>query len=391
MIRARLFAALLLPTLALAACRGDDDASRTPTASTSPAATATRLATSPTVAATATSIPPAPAPSPIAPPAGAPPALRSLPPAPAGSITVGAVGDVSLAREVVDRMAANGAGYPYALIAPALSSDIVFGNLEGALTDRGEPWPKGYRFRTPPVYTPGLRNAGFDLVSLANNHTLDYGVIGLQDTMAALDAAGVRYAGAGNDDAAARAPVILEANGLRVAFLAYADSPTEGGGFAIRDWAAGPGTPGLAIGDPGVVAADVAAAKARADFVIVTAHAGNEYVSAPSATQRAIADAALGAGADAFVGHHAHVVQPVEQRGGQLIAWGLGNFIFDLDEVDLANIPRPRVTLVLQMTLTPGAGVTAWHIVPLVQDADEDRPRPATAEEAAILEGLLTP
>lgn len=390
MSRAWLVAPLLLPLLTLIAC-GNDDSERvsTPTitaAATSTAVAATAPAAPPTQAATVTAAPPA-----SGPPAGAPPPLQSLPPAPPGSITLGAVGDVSLAREVVDRMAVYGAAYPYALIAPALSSDIVLGNLEGALTDRGDPWPKGYNFRTPPQYAPGLRNAGFDVVSLANNHTLDYGVIGLQDTMAALDAVGVRYAGAGNDDAAARAPVMLEANGLRVAILAYADSPTEGGGFAIRDWAAGPGTPGMAIGDPAVVAADVAAAKARADFVIVTAHAGSEYVNAPNATQRAIAEAALAAGADAYIGHHAHVVQPVEQRGGQFIAWGLGNFIFDLDEVDLANIPQPRVTLVLQLTLTPGAGVTAWHFVPLVQDAEEDRPRPATEAEAAVLRGLLTP
>jgi poly-gamma-glutamate capsule biosynthesis protein CapA/YwtB (metallophosphatase superfamily) len=83
------------------------------------------------------------------------------------------------------------------------------------------------------------------------------------------------------------------------------------------------------------------------------------------------------------------MVQPVERRGAQLIAWGLGNFIFDLDDVDLANIPEPRVSLILNITLTKGAGVTAYDAVPVTQDADEDRPRPATADEAAVLRGLI--
>ena len=142
-------------------------------------------------------------------------------------------------------MAANGAGYPYALIASMLQGDIVIGNLEGALTERGEPWPKGYNFRTPPSYAGGLRDAGFDLVSLANNHTMDYGVVGLQDTLAALSGANVGFAGAGNDQASAAAAVVLQANGLRVAFIACVQTPREGGGFAIESWGAGAATPGL--------------------------------------------------------------------------------------------------------------------------------------------------
>lgn len=288
-------------------------------------------------------------------------------------------------------MTANGAGYPYALIAPLITGDIGFANLEGALTDRGEPWPKGYNFRTPPRFTAGLATAGFDVVSLANNHTLDYGEIGLLDTLDALTNAGVSYAGAGRNAAEARAPVIVEANGLRVAFLAYVATPQEAGGFAIEQWLAGEATPGLAYASNEAIAADVAAARAVADFVIVTVHAGTEYRNAPDSTQARIVNAALAAGADAYIGHHAHVVQPVELRNGQLIAWGLGNFIFDLDNVDLANIPEPRVSLVLNFTLTKGAGVTSFEAVPVVQDANEDRPRPATPSEAAVLFELISP
>jgi poly-gamma-glutamate synthesis protein (capsule biosynthesis protein) len=128
-----------------------------------------------------------------------------------------------------------------------------------------------------------------------------------------------------------------------------------------------------------------------ADFIVVSIHAGDEYVNAPNATQRALADAALAAGADLVLGHHAHVVQPVEQRGNQLIAWGLGNFIFDLDQWDLAGIPQPRVSLILNVTLTEGVGVTSWEAIPVRLDEDQDRPRPASPDEAAVLFELIAP
>jgi poly-gamma-glutamate synthesis protein (capsule biosynthesis protein) len=288
-------------------------------------------------------------------------------------------------------MAAEGAGYPYALVAHLLQADLTVGNLEGALTDLGAPWPKGYTFRTPPSFAFGLRDAGFDLVSLANNHTMDYGVEGLADTMTALDTTFVRRAGAGNSAAEAQMPVVLRANGLGVAVVACALTPDEGARFSIRQWEAVGNAPGLFVCDDGPLRAAVAAARAQADFVIVQVHAGDEYLRTPNAVQRRLATTALDAGADAFIGHHAHVVQPVEQRGNQLIAWGLGNFIFDLDPGDLANIPVPRVSLVLRITLTQGAGVTAWEALPVTLDADADRPRPATAEEAAVLQRLITP
>jgi poly-gamma-glutamate synthesis protein (capsule biosynthesis protein) len=319
-------------------------------------------------------------------------ATATSPVAPAGdTITISAVGDISLARQVVERMQADGADYPFALTAPLVDGDIGFANLEGALTERGAPWPKGYNFRTPPRFAPGLARARFNVVTLANNHMLDYGAVGLADTVDALDAAGVRHAGAGADAASARAPVVVEAHGLRVAFVACVLTPNEGGGFDIHAWAAGAGAPGVAVCDAQLLRDAIAAARHEADFVVVAVHAGTEYDTAPNATQRELAEAAMAAGADVYLGAHAHVVQPVEQRGNQLIAWGLGNFIFDLDNVDLANIPRPRVSLLLDVTLTKGAGVTSYRVIPVTQDETEDRPRPATPDEAAILRQLTGP
>ena len=152
-------------------------------------------------------------------------------------------------------MEANGADYPYALIAPLMTGDIGFANLEGPLTDRGEIWPKGYNFRTPPRFAPGLLAGRFNVVSLANNHAMDYDAIGLQDTIAALDAAGVKHAGGGDSlEQAALTPAVLDVRGVRVAFVACALTPTEGGGFDISAWAARPGVTGIAVCDADVAA-----------------------------------------------------------------------------------------------------------------------------------------
>lgn len=345
-------------------------------------ATATATATSTSTATATTSAPVATATPPPA--AAAPPADGSSP-----SVTISAVGDVSLGRQVVDLMNANGAAYPFALVAPLITGDIGFANLEGPLTDRGEIWPKGYNFRTPPRFASALLTGHISVVSLANNHAMDYGAIGLQDTITALDATGVRHAGGGDGIAQAVTPAVFDVRGVRVAFIACVLTPNEAGGFDVHAWAARPGEPGIAVCDAALLHDAIAAARKLADFVVVAVHAGDEYHNAPNATQRELADAALASGADVYLGAHAHVVQPVERRGSQLIAWGLGNFIFDLDAVDLANIPEPRVSLILNITLTKGRGVTSYEAVPVTLDMNEDRPRPATADEAAILSGLL--
>ena len=326
----------------------------------------------------------------VSPPATATPTIVAPTPTPDGaSVTISAVGDISLARQVVDRMEANGADYPFALIAPLMTGDIGFANLEGPLTDRGEIWPKGYNFRTPPRFASGLPAGHFGVVTLANNHAMDYAAIGLQDTIAALDAVGVRHTGGGDGIAQALTPAVFDVRGVRVAFVGCALTPNEGGGFDIHAWAASAREPGIAVCNASLLRDAIAGARKLADFVVVAVHAGDEYHNAPSATQRELADEALADGADVYLGAHAHVVQPIERRGAQLIVWGLGNFIFDLDDVDLANIPEPRVSLILNVTLTKGSGVTAFEAVPVTQDANEDRPRPATADEAAILRGLI--
>jgi poly-gamma-glutamate synthesis protein (capsule biosynthesis protein) len=287
-----------------------------------------------------------------------------------------------LARDLVTLMDLHGPLYPFDAVRPLLSdADITFGNLEGTFTDRGAAMPKTYTFRTPPRHARGLAEAGIDVVSLGNNHSMDFGEEGLLDTLAALDAAGIKHAGAGVDDWSARRPAFVEANGLRLAFLSYNAAPGAP--------PAGPATPGVAWASFEAIRQDVALALDDADLVIVSLHAGVEYQDAPSYEQRALARAAVDAGAVLVLGHHAHVLQGWERYGEGLIVYGLGNFVFDLDYDDLATLgPRPFQTVVLQVELGR-EGVLSVSAEPVFIDPAQNRPLPAEGELAREIERRL--
>ncbi len=317
---------------------------------------------------------PAPAPSPVQ---------------EAEGITLNAVGDVSLARELVLRIDENGTEYPFALVRELYAAaDVSFANLEGAITARGEPLPKSYTFRNPPEHAQALVDGGVDVVSLANNHTLDYGPEGLIDTELAMVGAGIAHVGAGLDDASAYVPAYVTVEGIRLAFLAYANVPSEPN-FDTTQLAAGPGKPGVAWATAGQVYLDVQAAKKQADHVIVSFHFGDEYRTEPNLLQVSLARAAIDAGASVVLGHHPHVLQGIEEYRGGIIAYSLGNFIFDLDEVDLANVgPPPILSMILRIRLSKTA-VLGYEPLAVVLDANADRPRLATTEEREQLEAKL--
>jgi poly-gamma-glutamate capsule biosynthesis protein CapA/YwtB (metallophosphatase superfamily) len=296
----------------------------------------------------------------------------ATPPA-SGRVTLNAVGDLMLARDIITIMDERGSAYPFAAVKELLEdADITVANMEGTFTDRGSQASKLYTFRTPPQHARGLAEAGIDVVSLGNNHALDFGAQGLQDTLDALHAAGVLYSGAGANLEAARAPVFMEKNGLRLAFLSY-------NGVSEATFA-GPNSCGVASADPAAISQDIAGAKASADMVIVSLHAGTEYTDTPTAQQRTLARAAIDAGAVLVLGHHAHVLQGVQEYNGGLIAYGLGNFVFDLDSGDLATLgPRPFQTMVLRLELSH-EGVEKVATRPVFIDPKENRPMVATGE-----------
>ncbi|HKS92605.1 MAG TPA: CapA family protein [Tepidiformaceae bacterium] len=273
-------------------------------------------------------------------------------------MTLAAVGDIMLARSIGERVLADGPSVVFAGVEPQLSSaDITVGNLETSISDEGTPAAKGYTFRAPPATAAALKAGGFDVISQANNHALDYGPAALADTRRLVQAQGIDVVGAGAGLAEAVKPAILERNGLRVAFLGFVDTQAEGS-YSEADWAATASTPGVAWATPNTIRTAVQAAKTEADVVVVMLHAGVEYATEPTALQETLAEAAIDAGAALVLGAHPHVLQPVVAYHGGVIAFSLGNFVFDGFD------PPANTTAIFDATLTAG-GVQSWKLVPV--------------------------
>jgi len=202
--------------------------------------------------------------------------------------------------------------------------DLTAGNLEFPVTDRGVP-VKGtpYVFKGSPDVLPSMRDAGFDVMSLANNHALDQGVEGMLDTMKHLDKTGISHMGAGNNDTEAFAPVIKEVRGIKVAYIGLSKVVPFG------SWKADKNVPGLAeTYDTRRATAAIAKAKEQADIVVVMVHWGKERVDQPEPYQKDFGRQYIDAGADLVIGSHPHVLQGFEKYKGKWIAYSLGNFIF---------------------------------------------------------------
>jgi poly-gamma-glutamate synthesis protein (capsule biosynthesis protein) len=290
----------------------------------------------------------------------------------APTVEIIAVGDVMPARWVERRLRAHGYGYAFASTTEILrAGQVTFANLESPLAP-GDPVEAFQMvFRGDPEFAGALADAGIDVVSLANNHGGDQGPEGVSSTLASLETVGVRAVGAGGDGAAARAPAVIETPTGSVAFLAYVD-----GRWIPDSYVAAEGRAGLAVLSPETVAEDVAAVRELADFVVVSMHAGTEYEPGPDETQRAAARAAASAGADLVIGHHPHVLQPVERIGTTTVAWSLGNFVFDQD-----LSPETQEGAILRFTLVADSPA---HVEALpVRIVDYAQPQPIVDEIAA--------
>jgi poly-gamma-glutamate capsule biosynthesis protein CapA/YwtB (metallophosphatase superfamily) len=233
-------------------------------------------------------------------------------------------GDTMLGRGVAERLASVPPESLFApeVVAAAGEADLFVLNLECCISERGTPTPgRTFTFRAPPVAVEALTHLGVDCVTLANNHALDYGRDALLDTLAHLEKAGIRAVGAGSQVERARAPVILEVRGFRLAVLGLTDHPHE--------YAATPDRAGVAFADlrsrslPAWVTAGIAAAEA--DAVLVTPHWGPNMTEEPLPYVRSAARGLLEAGARLVAGHSAHVFHGVAPR----VLFDLGDFVDD--------------------------------------------------------------
>jgi poly-gamma-glutamate synthesis protein (capsule biosynthesis protein) len=208
-------------------------------------------------------------------------------------------------------------------------------NLESAITERGVPDPKDledawnrYWFRAPPSALGFLARSGVDVVSVANNHGADYGLVGLRDTLRAARRAPLAVIGAGRNRREAFTPHRITVKGVDLAFLAADASPLESSEAA---WRAGRRSPGLADAHqprPSTLLAAVRRADRAVDVVVVYLHWGRELQACPTGTQRTTARALARAGADVVVGSHAHVPLGSGWLGPTYVSYGLGNFVW---------------------------------------------------------------
>lgn len=296
------------------------------------------------------------------------------------TISVTAVGDMIFDRKVKSLVQSAGGNAPLRHVASLLAdADITVGNLESPLSRRGtRNATKDVTFRGDPRGIESLKASGFDFLSLANNHVLDYGPDALADTVAALDAAGIGHAGAGVNRAAAYTPAVREVNGAKVAFLSF--SHILPAGFIATDTRAG-----LAAGRNNMddVAAAIRDAKADNDYVIVSFHWGVEYKDNANGDQVRDARTAIDAGADMVLSHHPHVIQGLEFYNKGLIAYSTGDFVFD------HYSRKTGEAFILDANLGPD-GVTDVVATPVYLDAS-GAPKVVTGSDATtILDRLAT-
>ncbi|HNR68184.1 MAG TPA: CapA family protein [bacterium] len=288
-------------------------------------------------------------------------------------LRLAAVGDLMLGSWVVDKIRRDGVDYPFDSTRVIIqSADVAIANLEAPFTAGGQQFPdKTYTFRVPPEFSRGVQRAGFDVVTLANNHILDYGCEGLADTRAALDAVGILHSGAGPNRQHACQPVYWQQGETRVAFIGYSFTyPTE-------FWATKSGC-GTCHPSEQMVEETLHQARAQADWVVVSFHWGEEKRTTPKDYQIYFAHLAIDNGADLVLGHHPHVLQGMEVYRNRLIAYSLGNYAFG------SYSPSARDSAILKVILDDN-GLLYARVIPVsvTNHFVEFQPRILNGAEAA--------
>lgn len=239
--------------------------------------------------------------------------------------TLAFVGDIMLDRGVKGMVNKHFAGDYSQIFTNATilkDYDILFGNLEGPVSNQGNNVGSKYSFRMDPIILPVLKEAGFDIVSFANNHSGDWNIGAFTDTLKRLEDTGIHYTGAGIDKLSAEAVKIIVVDDTSFGFLAFSD--------------VGPNWIEAKSSSPGILLAQdinfpkiINKAKTEVDVLIVSIHWGEEYMALHNEQQEFLAKLAIDSGADVVIGHHPHVVQDVGFYKDKPIFYSLGNFVFD--------------------------------------------------------------
>jgi poly-gamma-glutamate synthesis protein (capsule biosynthesis protein) len=298
--------------------------------------------------------------------------------------TIVFTGDVLLAASVGEAINRNGVHWPWERVRPFFEqADYVIVNLETSVarSTTGRPDDKQFTFRSEPRTLEGLAAAGVDLVTLANNHTLDYGRAALLETLEHLDQYGVEYVGAGANAVEAYAPHIVEFGALRLGFIGVSRV------YPFDYWQATPTTAGVASGYDSAlrqVLDAVDAVEPTVDALFVLVHWGAELAEAPRTIDRNFADSLLAHGVRGIIGHHPHVLQGfrVVDETGQLVAWSLGNFIFG------SRRDETRMSALLFVDVAQDGRIVGARVEPMF--IDDVRPRPAAERSAQVLRRLRT-
>jgi poly-gamma-glutamate capsule biosynthesis protein CapA/YwtB (metallophosphatase superfamily) len=242
-----------------------------------------------------------------------------------GPVTLSLVGDILLDSSVGRLINQKGADFIMSDVMPIMkSSDILMANLENPIGTKGtKEQNKQFTFRAKPDSVNALTSAGLDIVSLANNHILDYGTEAMEETLGILDKNSISHVGAGQDINSASKPFFIKKNGNTIAFIASTHI------IPSTTWAAGVQKPGVATTyDPTRIRAEISKARQKAGIVVVYIHWGEEMRVLPVSYQRNLAKIYIDEGADIVVGSHPHVLEGLEFYKGKLIAYSLGNFVF---------------------------------------------------------------
>lgn len=308
--------------------------------------------------------------------------LTSRAAAPPGTmLTTLIVGDIMLGRRVGQSLARiDDPAAPFRPMAKRLSAaDVTVGNLESTLSTSGTPTQGGDSFGADPSVLAGLRLAGFDVLSVGNNHIGDYGQRAIGETIAELRDGGFTPVGGGTDLSRARQPAIVERKGLRIGFIATDSIGETPAATADRAGAnrinAPPRTGPLDRRALARVSADIRALDARVDLVMVLPHWGTQYTHVPEKSQRTMAAAFAKAGADLVVGGHPHWVQGWETMDDTTVIHSLGNFVFDMD-----FMAQTQVGIAVEVT-SWGDRILAIKPIPYAIGADFV-PRPVKGRRA---------